>query len=506
MAGSEVIEVEHKYSPSESGALPRLASIQGVDRVGEPVSEQLDAVYFDTQALALAARRITLRRRSGGPDAGWHLKLPVAAGERREITEPLGADQDAVPERLRQLVLVHTRNHVLVPVARIRTSRSSTPLYAADAALLARFSDDRVEAQFLLPPAEPSRWREWEIELADGPRALLQDADEVLAAEGVPVSALPSKLARALGARYPGEPAPAPKPRRRGPASDVMLAYIFQQVRALKVHDPGVRVDAPDAVHQLRVAARRLRSALATFRKLTDTTLSQFLRAELQWLAGTVGQARDTEVIRARLKDMLDAEPPELLIGPVARQIEEQLGTIQLQGRAAGLEALDSDRYFRLLDSLDAFLAAPPLSGTARNEALGTIGRLVSADRKRLKAAVRSLNGGTDGTSQDAALHDVRKSAKRLRYAAEAASPIFDKQATTLARAAEEIQEVLGDFQDSVVTRETLLMLAAQAAADAGIGFTYGRLHALEQQRGNEARVRFLDSWQNSRPEPLHWE
>ncbi|MFF2243690.1 CHAD domain-containing protein [Arthrobacter sp. NPDC058130] len=506
MAGSEVIEVEHKYSPSESDALPRLASIQGVDRVGQPVSEQLDAVYFDTKGLALSAQRITLRRRSGGPDAGWHLKLPVAAGERRAITEPLGADQEAVPERLRQLVLVHTRSHVLVPVARIKTSRSSTLLYAADGAVLARFSDDRVEAQFLLQPVEPSRWREWEIELADGPRALLQDADEVLAAGGVPVSALPSKLARALASSCPGEPAPAPQPKRRGPASDVMLAYIFQQVRALKVHDPGVRGDAPDAVHQLRVAARRLRSALATFRKLTDTSSSKLLRTELQWLAGTVGQARDAEVIRARLKEMIDAEPPELLIGPVVQQIEEQLGTTQLQGRAAGLEALDSDRYFRLLDSLDAFLAAPPLSGRSRNEALETIGRLVSADRKRLKAAVRSLHDGADGTPQDAALHNVRKSAKRLRYAAEAASPIFGKQATALARAAEDIQEVLGDFQDSVVTRETLLVLAAHAEAGPGSGFTYGRLHAMEQQRGDEARVHFLDAWHKSRPKPLHWD
>ena len=505
MAGSEVTEVEHKYSPSESDAFPQLGSIQGVDRVGEPTNDQLDAVYFDTEALALAARRITLRRRSGGPDAGWHLKLPVTAGERREIGEPLAGDQDAVPERLRQLVLVHTRSHVLVPVARVRTSRSSTALYASDGAVLAQFSDDRVEAQSLITPAEPSRWREWELELAGGPRRLLQDADALLAAEGIAVSSLPSKLARALGSNYPGDPNAVPKPGRHGPASDVALSYIFQQVRALKLQDPGVRVDAPDSVHQLRVAARRLRSALATFRKLTDTTSTKFLRAELQWLAGTVGRARDTEVIRARLKDMIDAEPPELLLGPVAQQIEEHLGTVQQQGRAAGLAALDSDRYFRLLDSLDAFLAAPPLSAKASKDALRTVGRLVSGERKRLKAAVRAVDSATGRGPQDAALHEIRKSAKRLRYAAEAASPIFGQQATALARAAEGIQEILGDFQDSVVTRETLLTLAAQTAAEGANGFSYGRLHALEEQRGNEARLRFYDVWQQSRPKPLNW-
>ena len=318
------------------------------------------------------------------------------------------------------------------------------------------------------------------------------------------MSSLPSKLAKALGSNYPGDPAAAPKPSRHGPASDVALSYMFQQVRALKLHDPGVRVDAPDAVHQLRVAARRLRSALATFRKLTDTTSAKVLRAELQWLAGAVGQARDTEVIRARLKDMINAEPPELLLGPVAQEIEEHLGTVQQQGRAAGLAALDSDRYFRLLDSLDAFLAAPPLSAKASKDALRTVGRLVSAERKRLKAAVRAVDSATGRGPQDVALHEVRKSAKRLRYAAEAASPIFGQQATALARAAEGIQEILGDFQDSVVTRETLLTLAAQTAAEGGNGFSYGRLHALEaaaRQRGPPAVLRCVATVQAETPE-----
>ena len=102
-------------------------------------------------------------------------------------------------------------------------------------------------------------------------------------------------------------------------------------------------------------------------------------------------------------------------------------------------------------------------------------------------------------------MHEVRKAAKRLRYAAEAAAPIFGTQATNVARAAEGIQEILGDFQDSVVTRETLLVLAGQAAAGPGAGFTFGRLHALEQQRGNGARLRFYDAWQQSRPKPLRW-
>jgi CHAD domain-containing protein len=356
-----------------------------------------------------------------------------------------------------------------------------------------------------LTPAEPQRWREWELELVEGHKKLLKDADAQFAAAGVPLASLPSKLARTLGSNYPGDPLRAPKPKRHGPASDVVLSYIFQQVLALKMHDPGVRVDAPDAVHQLRVAARRLRSALATFRKLLDVTSTQFLRSELQWLASTVGQARDTEIIRERLKEMISAEPPELLLGAVAQNIERHLNDIYRPARAAGLEALDSDRYVRLLDSLDAFLADPPLTGTAEKEAQRTIGRLVSAEQKRLAKAVRAVDIANEEGPQDAALHEVRKCAKRLRYAAEAASPVFGKQATALARAAEAIQEILGDFHDSVVIRETLLKLAADSVVGGGNGFSYGRLHAREQQRGDEARARFYDVWQNSRPEPLDW-
>lgn len=505
MARSGTLEVERKYTPLESAGLPSLTSLPGVDHLGTPESHDLDAVYFDTETLALASRRITLRRRTGGVDAGWHLKLPVAAGERREITEPLGGDPETVPLPLLQLVRVHTRDHKLLPVARLRTHRTVLPLQSSEGTVLAEFSDDHVDAQ-LLPAADGSaKWREWEIELVDAPRQLLKEADALFAADGVPAALATSKLARALGSKYPPDPAPVPKPSRKAPASAILLSYLYQQVEALKTQDPGVRTDAPDAVHQLRVAARRMRSALATFGKLTDSGTTKPLRAELKWLASTVGQARDAEVMRARLRELIGAERPELLMGPVAQQIEEHLGAVHHEARAAGLAALDSDRYFRLLDSLDAFLAAPPLSGMAHKKASKTVAPLVASERRRLKKSVRAaFDEETGELPADAPLHEIRKSAKRLRYAAEAVAPVFGKDASTLARAAEGIQEVLGDHQDSVVTRETLRELAAQAPDSGGNGFTYGRLHAVEQQRGDEARDRFIREWQKSPPKPLH--
>ena len=503
MTDSETLEVERKYDVGEDDKLPVLESLPGVDRAGSPEEEALDAVYFDTAGLALASRGITLRRRTGGHDAGWHLKLPVAVGERQEFTGRLGKEPESVPRRLRQLVQVHTRDQDVIPVARLKTRRTTQRLFASDGTALADFCDDRVDSQTLLEPQAHTAWREWEIELLNGPRKLLKDADTLLAATGQHPSALPSKLARGLGGQYPQGDKPAPGPEPEGPAAAVLLFYLDKQVQALKRHDPGVRENAPDAVHQLRVAARRIRSALATFRKLADPNVTRSLRSELQWLAGTVGEARDNEVMQARLLDLIGAEPPDLLMGPVARQIEKHFEAAAHSARAKGLAALRSARYFRLLDSLDAFLREPPLTDTAGKDALQTVGRLLSKERKRLKKEVRALDTDSVSPATDAALHEVRKSAKRLRYAAEAAVPVFGKRATTLARAAEEIQESLGDHHDSVVTRDRLRELAASHRGRAA--FTYGRLHALEQVAGEESRERFFRTWSTSPPEPFRW-
>lgn len=203
MAGSGKIEVERKYDVEEGDELPALASLPGVDRVGPAEEESLDALYFDTAELALASRRITLRRRTGGHDAGWHLKLPVAVGERQEFTAPLGKEPESVPRRLRQLVRVHTRDQDVIAVARLKTKRTMHRLLAADGSTLAEFSDDRVDSQALLEPQAHTTWREWEIELIDGTKRLLKGADALVAETGHEPSALPSKLARGLGGQYP---------------------------------------------------------------------------------------------------------------------------------------------------------------------------------------------------------------------------------------------------------------------------------------------------------------
>ncbi len=510
MSSAQGLEVERKYSVGDNDELPDFTLINGVHSVGAAVDQELEAVYFDTATLTLAARGITLRRRTGGKDAGWHLKFPVAAGERCEIMEALIGDPDAgpesVPARLKNLTLVHTRGQDLVPIAELKTRRTVIHLMAADGTIQAEFGDDRVSSQTLLEPVESNAWREWEVELVRGSRKLLESADAVVASQGHQLADRPSKLARALGSRYSAGTHSPRRPGSKDHASAVLLTYLHEQVEALKTHDQAFREGAPDAVHQLRVAARRMRSALATFSELIESGGSKSLREELQWLAGAVGAARDLEVTRAQLMELIDAEPPELILASAKGRLEQHLETEHETALADGLAALSSERYFRLLDALDTFVAAPPLTRQAQKRAAEMVGRLVNAERKRLNGAVKKLGGLTTDQAANPALHEARKSAKRLRYAAETAIPIFGKQAVRLARAAEEIQTILGDNQDSVIIRERLRSLATESAeGGVPLGFTYGRLHALEQQRGAEARALFTRVWQQSPPRALHW-
>lgn len=500
MAGQDALEVERKYSVDAHTPVPSLAGLPGVERVGAPQTRLLDAVYFDTQDFALARHRITLRRRTGGPDAGWHLKLPAASGARQELHEPLRLDTATVPDRLRGLVSAHIRGADLVPIARLSTRRTATELFDAAGRVLAEFSDDHVESQ--VPPGigPGQRWREWELELVTGPEELLDAADDLLAAAGVHPAALPSKLVRALGPALQHLTRQPATPERKGEAGVVLEAYLRQHAEALLAHDPGVRLDAPDAVHQLRVSARRMRSALATFRKFVDAAAANRLRDELQWLAGTVGQARDVEVMRARLTDLAGGQPAALLLGPVVRRIEEESDFRYRQAHDAGLVALDSERYFRLLESLEKFLDQPPLTDRGRKTAQKAVARRLAKDVGRLRDAVRAAEDLEDAGSEhpaalDEALHEVRKSAKRLRYAGEAAEPVLGKRARRLAKSAERIQDTLGELQDTVVSRAHLLELAAAAQADDESAFSFGRLHALEEQRAAEARARFRRDW-----------
>src|SRR6201986_3066235 len=140
---SRYLEVERKFDADESTQPPSFDGIAAVSRVEHAKTESLDAVYFDTPSRDLALNRVTLRRRTGGPDAGWHLKLPAGPDARTEVRAPLDiTDSTTVPTELLDVVQAIVRDRLVSPVARISTTRQVRLLHGADDAALAEFCGD----------------------------------------------------------------------------------------------------------------------------------------------------------------------------------------------------------------------------------------------------------------------------------------------------------------------------------------------------------------------------
>lgn len=487
----EQLEVERKYDVDWSTALPSLTALTalpGVSAVDEPVGHDLVAEYVDTDDLALAKAKITLRRRTGGADDGWHLKLP-ADGERLELHRPPGSSVRRVPVQLERLVRVHARGNKLNPVVTLRTRREVQLLRDEHGRALAEVCDDRVTAQGTDGGPEHT-WREWEVELVGGDTELLEVVGRALLDAGAQPAEGPSKLARALGDRLS-----RPKTRERSDdptAGEVLTAYLTEQIAEIKRRDPDVRRDAEEGVHKMRVAMRRLRSALATYRPILDRSVTDPIRDEVSRIAGELGDARDLEVLHDHLLAQIDAELPELLLGRVRQTVDIQLRGDRRDALKKAVATLDSPEYFALLDTLDELVAAPPLDGDG--PARTVLPKLLGRDWKRLANRVEAAFD-TPPVERDPLLHDARKSAKRLRYAAESATPALGSRADKLAERAKRMQNHLGTHQDAVVFRPTIRQLGVQAHLGGGNAFSYGRLHALEQARADAAERAFGKRW-----------
>ena len=477
-------EIERKYEVPVGFAVPD--GIAGA-ALGDPVVHQLTAVYYDTADLRLALDKVALRRRTGGTDAGWHVKRYRSVDERDEVQLPLGRP-GVVPAAVAAEVRAVARGGRLRPMVTISTTRTERPLLDPDGRVLALVADDLVSTALIADPAADQQWRELEVELVDGDRALLKEVDRRLRAAGARRSADPAKIARALDGRWPAEVPAAGPP---GSAAAVVGDYIRAQREAIVGRDPRVRRDEPDSVHKMRVATRRLRSTLKTFRPLYDRATTDRLRAELRWLAEVLGEVRDSEVMAGRLDAALAAEPPELVLGPVAARLGDGMRARTARQRRALIAALDGRRYAALLDSLDELLATPatergrrPAGPELRRRVRKATGKvhdlLAAADRAAGDPAAGPPLPGV--LHRDEALHEARKAAKQARYAAEAAVPAAGKPATALAAAMEDLQELLGDHHDSVVIRDLLREAAVAAHAAGESTFTYGLLHGRQAE------------------------
>ncbi|WP_405768098.1 CHAD domain-containing protein [Streptomyces sp. NBC_01538] len=485
-------EIERKYESDDSG-LPDLTGVAGVTDIVDKGTAELDATYYDTSDLRLASASITLRRRTGGSDAGWHLKLPVAPGIRDEIQVPLS---DSVPDELAGLARARVREGQLVPVVRLRSTRDVRDLVGADGRRLAEVGVDTVRAERLFGGKGTAEWTEIEVELADGEdQRVLDKVDKRLRKAGVRPAKSASKLARALAETKGGHPRPQDEPAEPVTAGDHVLAYVRAQRDAIVDLDPAVRQDAEESVHDMRVATRRLRSTFKSFRKVLDRKITDPIGDELKWLAAELGVGRDHEVLAERLGTVLDDLAPTLVHGPIRDRLGTWSKAEHKGARRRLLGVLDSPRYLTLLDTLDAVVADPPVLEAAGRKPAKVLAKAVRKDFKKVAALVEDAMEQPPGTDRDLGLHEARKKAKRTRYAAEAAHPALGGPAKKLTKSMKSLQNVLGDHQDSVMVRTTLGELSAVAHAAGDNTFTYGLLYGREEWRAAKVEESLPRKW-----------
>ncbi|MCW2780477.1 MAG: domain containing protein [Marmoricola sp.] len=292
-------------------------------------------------------------------------------------------------------------------------------------------------------------------------------------------------------------------------ASDGSAAYVVHRrftklLTELERCEPLVRYGAPESIHRMRVAARRLRNALASYRPLLDRQTTNRLRRELEWLTSELGEPRDVEVLHGRLRELLAEEPPDLVRGGVVAFVDRTMTDRWRSAQDSLIRALASPRYLALLEDLRGLVAEPPWSAPARQPAQEVLSGRLRHDLKRLERQIVAADAAGEPDERAARLHDVRKAAKRVRYAAEPLVPLYGKQARRLVATAEDIQSVLGTHQDAVVAQAELMRLAEAATAEGEDPFTLGILHTREEARAAGSAKEFAQLWKVARRKNRH--
>ena len=477
-------EREDKYDVGADFAVPNLDDLVPPGGRVEEDTVTLDNEYFDTTDRDLLRQHVTLRRRSGDTDAGWQLKVPDRKA-RTEIRVPLTAD-DSMPDELATLISGVALGKPVHPVATISTVRRRLRMLDSDGNLLTEVADDTVRATAAAASAGDgavaSDWREVEVELGEtGDGTLLEAIGKRLTRDDAHPSRYPSKLSRALN---PNDPSPADDDSGAERVRELLTAYLDTQVQAIVAGDVWLRRGL-DPIHATRVGIRRFRSTLRVFKKMMDPAARTHLDEELSWYAGVLGDVRDRQVQRARFAAAVTDLPDELVLGPVAARIENDLLAEQLRYRAEVMETVDGDRYRAVLAALARWRTAPPLT----EDATAGARVLKKAARKARRKADKRLAAALDD-GDDEALHRARKAAKRARYAGELTRGLVGKKKGKKRVAAyKKVQKVLGEHQDSVVALGTLRALGARAGStDGENGFTFGLLYGLELQAARRAR------------------
>ncbi|MDQ3785316.1 MAG: CYTH and CHAD domain-containing protein [Actinomycetota bacterium] len=499
-------ETELKLAVDDGFELPVLEpAATGVAAVREHPPADLRATYFDTADLRLARNGITLRHRTGEDERnGWTLKLPLdgangqGAAVREEHFFP-GGSTGPPPEAV-NLVTAYVRDSSLGPVAKIQTQRRSWILTDENGGELAELAADEVSV--LDKRRKVVLFRELELEA----RTLDRDGLDRIAGEltkaGAAFSDPTPKLVRVLGQQAAAPPdlvqisAPGPE----DPAGEAVRSALVAGTARLVANDPGTRLGQVEPLHQMRVALRRLRSDIRTFAPLIEKGWAKDVIPELRWLGRALGAVRDQDVLLERLKASADGLEADLA------PLFETLEASRRDKHGELLDALSSNRYRRLVDSLTGAAPAPPLTEAADRPCSEALPPLAQKAWEKLAKKVKA----TPPTAPAEDLHEVRIHVKRARYAAEAVGPSLRgkkaKRARRFAARAAALQDVLGANQDTVVARRAIAQAAGLRPEDTAFGIAATSLFKRQQELAIEYRYRYPKAWTKlNRPKRTKW-
>jgi CHAD domain-containing protein len=271
-----------------------------------------------------------------------------------------------------------------------------------------------------------------------------------------------------------------------GTARDLIGTYLAEQCTVIIDSEAQLRA-GEDVVHTTRVAVRRLRSTIRVFADLFDSDEAADLESELVWWAILLGEVRDLDILAARQTALLAELPPELLLGPVAATIQAEVAAQRKQAADAITDALNSERYRKLIGLIHHWRSDPPFTAAADFPSPEVINPAI---KKAKKKAGKRLGAAVDvrqaGEPSDELFHSARKASKRYRYAVEAAAPVWGTKADKIVAQRKDLQDLLGNYQDGIVSAAFLRELGARLGIRSGQnGFSYGILYAREVAAGD---------------------
>jgi CHAD domain-containing protein len=269
-------------------------------------------------------------------------------------------------------------------------------------------------------------------------------------------------------------------PNNPAAAREVIGDYVAEQCTVIIDSEAELRA-GEDVIHKVRVAVRRLRSTIRVFADLFDVEQAARLEAELVWWAGLLGKVRDMDILTRRQQALLAELPPELILGPVESTIQEELTVQRKQAMDEVLEALNCQRYRKFIGMAHHWRSDPPFTAAAEASADSIDAAIKKARKKADKRLTKAVAArGADEPSDDL-FHGARKASKRHRYAVEAAVPVWGSKADKIISRRKDLQDLLGNYQDSIVSAAFLRELGARRGIRSGQnGFSYGVLYARE--------------------------